>query len=97
MSEASPRRYQIKPLSASVNRSLRKIHPVNQQRIRIAIEHLADNPKPVGAIQLRPGLHRIRVGSYRIIYSLDDPQRFIEIARVESRGENTYRNLTGLT
>lgn len=41
-------------------------------------------------------IYRIRVGSYRIIYHVDDANRVVEIGRVESRGERTYRDLRDL-
>ena len=83
--------YQIRPLSNSANRALRRIHPVDQRRIIGAIEALAKDPRPSGAVQLRPALYRIRVGSYRVVYRINDDERWIELGRVESRGETTYR------
>lgn len=88
--------YRIKPLSSSVNRALRRIHPVHQRRIMEAIEALADNPRPNGVIQLRPALYRIRVGSYRVVYRINDEERWIELGRIDSRGESTYRGLGNL-
>ena len=85
--------YRIKPLSNSVNRALRRIHPVHQRRIQNAIEALAENPRSNGAVPLLPALYRIRVGSYRVVYRINDEERWIELGRVESRGETTYRDL----
>ena len=96
MPAASPMRYRIKPLSSGVNRNLRQIHPTQQQRIRDAINALSDNPRPVGMRQLSPGLYRIRVGDYRVIYRVNDPERWVEIGRIEHRGEATYRGLRRL-
>ena len=96
MPPASPTPYRIKPLGSSVNRALRRIHPVHQRRILNAIEALAENPRPNGAIQLRPALYRIRVGSYRVVYRINDEERWIEFGRIDSRGETTYRGLGSL-
>ena len=97
MSAVSPDRYWIKPFSNSVNRDLRRIHPTHQRRIRDAISELADCPRPVGALQLRPNLYRIRVGDYRVLYYVNDSERWIEISRVGHRGEATYRELGRLS
>ena len=96
MSAAAPLRYRIEPFSNSVRRNLRRIHPVPQRRIQAAIDALADNPRPDGAIQLAPGLYRIRIGDYRVIYRVNDPERWVEIGRVEHCGERTYRGLAQL-
>ena len=93
MSAASPRRYWLKPFSNSVNRNLRGIHPTHRRRILEAVETLADNPRPAGARQLRPNLYRIRVGDYRIIYYVNDSELWVEITRIEHRGETTYRDV----
>lgn len=88
--------YRIKPLSSSVNRALRRIHPVHQRRIMEAIEALTNTPRPSGAVQLRPAPYRIRVGSYRVVYRINDEERWIELGRIDSRGESTYRGLGNL-
>ena len=96
MSSASPAPYWIKSFSNTVNRELRRIHPVEQQRIRDAIDSLARNPLPVGSVQLYDSVYRIRVGNYRVIYLVDDRERLVEIGRVEHRGEATYRDIRRL-
>jgi mRNA interferase RelE/StbE len=56
------------------------------------IEALADNPRPVGSRKLQgeKNLWRIRVGEYRVIYSVDDRRRLIDITAVRHRSE-AYR------
>lgn len=64
--------YQIELRLAAV-RALKRIDHQDRGRIRGAIALLASNPRPPGAkaLQGRPGL-RVRVGDYRILYTVDD-------------------------
>jgi mRNA interferase RelE/StbE len=74
----------IKP---SANKSLLKLPKNIQTRILNALQHLADNPRPIGSIKLQSSfdLYRIRIGDYRVIYSIDDQQIQILIATVGHR------------
>ncbi len=62
-------RIELRPAAA---RALRKLDPDVQPRIRGAIALLGEDPRPPGARALRgrPGF-RVRVGGYRIIYTVD--------------------------
>ena len=64
--------YRIELRPAAV-KALRKIDPQDQPRIRGAIALLGEDPRPPGAraLQGRDGL-RVRVGNYRIIYTVQD-------------------------
>lgn len=64
--------YRIELRPAAV-RALRKPDPSVRPRIQGAIAMLAQDPRPPGARPLRgrPGL-RVRVGDYRIIYTVED-------------------------
>jgi len=57
----------------SATRALRKLAPDIQPRIRGAIALLAEHARPPASRQLRgrPGF-RLRVGDYRIIYTVAD-------------------------
>ncbi len=65
-------RYRIESRPAAV-RALRKLDPPIRRRIQGAIALLAADPRPPAAraLQGRPGL-RVRVGDYRIIYTVTD-------------------------
>lgn len=78
--------------SRSAAKSLKGIHPQDQTRIKEAVEALAAEPRPQGCIQLSDGDGecRIRVGSYRIIYDIEDDELFILILRIGHRRE-VYR------
>ena len=60
-----------------------------QERIRDKIDALALSPRPVGAKALKgsEGRMRLRVGDYRVIYRIDDAERFVLISRIGHRRE----------
>ena len=61
-------------------------------RIYIKIKALAVEPRPDGCKKLKgqPNCWRIRVGDYRVIYSVDDDSYIIEITTVCHRSK-AYR------
>ncbi|MGH8862480.1 MAG: type II toxin-antitoxin system RelE family toxin [Jatrophihabitantaceae bacterium] len=63
-------------------RALRKLDPRIRRRVQGAIALLAQDPRPPGArgLQGRPGL-RVRVGDYRIIYTVDDDVLLVVVVR----------------
>ncbi|MGH3562755.1 MAG: type II toxin-antitoxin system RelE family toxin [Mycobacterium sp.] len=79
--------YRIELRPAAV-RALRKLDPQVWQRIQGAIALLARNPRPPGARALRgrPGL-RVRVGDYRIIYTVQDEVLLVVVVRLGHRSD----------
>jgi mRNA interferase RelE/StbE len=62
-----------------------------RDRVRDAIDSLADDPRPRGVAKLAGrDDYRIRVGDYRIVYAVDDEERLIIVARIAHRRE-VYR------
>ena len=61
-------------------------------RVFPKIEALANNPRPPGCRKLRgeKNLWRIRIGDYRIIYSIDDTNQLVDIIVVRHRSK-AYR------
>lgn len=61
------------------------------RRVDAKIRSLADDPRPHGCIKLA-GMegYRVRVGDYRIIYTVDDTAHVVEIIAVDLR-ERVYR------
>ena len=57
----------------SAARELKALERAIQRRIATHIDSLAANPLPAGSKKLQgaAGLHRIRVGDYRILYRVD--------------------------
>ena len=67
-----------------------------RQRVDRAILALAEDPRPAGcrAVKDAPrGTYRVRVGTYRVIYTVLDADRVIVVARVRKRDESIYRGL----
>lgn len=77
--------YRIELRPAAV-RALRKLDPQVRRRIQGAIALLAQDPRPPGAraLQGRPGL-RVRVGDYRIIYTVEDDVLLVVVVRIGHR------------
>lgn len=78
-------------LRTSAVKELRKIPVAARQRITEVIDALADNPRPQG-VKKMTGIDawRIRVGDYRVIYSIVDQQLVIEVIKIGNR-RDIYR------
>ncbi|MGH9037006.1 MAG: type II toxin-antitoxin system RelE family toxin [Acidimicrobiia bacterium] len=60
-------------------------------RVRDRIRSLSGNPRPAGCEKLTgTDGFRVRQGSYRIVYRIDDAARVVTITRVGPRGD-VYR------
>jgi len=62
-------------------------------RVDQTIRQLANNPRPYGVKKLRDRVHRVRIGNYRIIYSIFDDDRVVLVSKVARRSETTYRGI----
>ena len=77
-------------LSSGAAKALAKIDKPLQLRIVGIIELLAIEPRPPAAKMLRGGEHgrwRVRVGDYRIVYSIEDNRLLVLVLRVAHRRE----------
>ena len=64
-----------------------------QNRIRLKLLALEDNPRPFGSQKLRGSdYYRIRIGNYRIIYAIDDAPREVRILDIGHR-KDVYKGL----
>ena len=82
--------------SSQAARELSHLPRETQQRIRKAVDDLATGPRPPGCKKLEGEMYRIRVGSYRVIYSISDEALFVLVLRIGHRGQNVYRALAEL-
>jgi mRNA interferase RelE/StbE len=75
----------------SARRDLELLEARVARRVIARIEALASNPRPPGCVKLRGAddLWRIRVGEYRVIYSIDDAGHIVDISAVRHR--DAYR------
>ena len=64
-----------------------------RQRVDTRIQSLAVSPRPPGVEKLggEEGLYRVRVGDYRVVYSIQDDVLLVLVVRIGHRG--VYRNL----
>ncbi|KWX04637.1 hypothetical protein TH66_00140 [Carbonactinospora thermoautotrophica] len=76
-------------IAESAIKQLRRIDKPHLARIRAAIDQLATDPRPNGCKLLKdkPGCWRIRVGDYRIIYTIEDDRLVVTVIKVGSRGD----------
>ena len=67
----------------------------DRQRIVARILALADEPRPVGSEKLAgaEGRFRVRQSQFRIVYSINDASRTVEVVKVGHRRE-VYRGAT---
>jgi mRNA interferase RelE/StbE len=79
--------------SRSARKELEKLPPQLVERVVPKIESLVLRPRPAGCKKLKGGqnLWRIRVGDYRVVYSLDDARQVVDIVAVRHRSE-AYRD-----
>ena len=88
--------YRIDAARSRVRKQLKRIPKSDVVRIAKAVQALADNPLPPGAVQLEKDVYRIRVGNYRVIYKIVEDEKLVLIGRVARRNEGTYRGLRDL-
>ena len=68
-------------------RALRKLDRQTAERIKAATEALQDDPRPPGSKMLTGahGVWRIRIGDYRVVYTIDDQRRIVRVAAAGHR------------
>ncbi|MGL4484311.1 MAG: type II toxin-antitoxin system RelE family toxin [Anaerovoracaceae bacterium] len=76
----------------SAEKALEKLPKIYYQNIRIHIDNLENNPRPHGCKKLvaLDNTWRIRVGIYRIVYSIYDDKLIVEIIDIDHR-KDVYR------
>jgi mRNA interferase RelE/StbE len=74
----------------SARRELLALRDPIQNHLRNAIRALGDDPQPPDSIPMRgkgAGLHRLRVGNYRVVYRLLAGAVCVLVIRIGHRGE----------
>lgn len=79
-------------ITRSAEKELKAIPPGDLQRVVNRIRGLAQQPRPSGCEKLsgESERYRIRQGDYRIVYSIDDAARLVEVVKIGHRRE-VYR------
>lgn len=78
-----------------VKKDLKSVPTQDIERIKAAISNLSVNPRPYGCKKLKGKKYeyfRIRVGNYRVIYTIKDEILLIIVVRVGHRKE-IYQSL----
>lgn len=78
--------YRVELVPAAA-RQLRKLPRQTQLRIRDAIDLLAENPRPLGSKKLtgEQRTWRIRVGTFRVLYEVQDMRLVVLVIRIAHR------------
>ena len=84
-------KYEIE-VSATAKRQLRRLNLVDKIKILKRVRGLAEDPRPPGSRKLRgyTDVYRIRVGQYRVLYSVEDHKLVIILLKVGHR-RDVYR------
>ena len=79
-------------LARSARKELERLQEPLLSRVFRRIEALGSNPRPRGCRKLEGAedLWRIRIGDYRVIYSIDASRRLVDISAIRPRSE-AYR------
>ena len=74
-------------LTASAEKQFAKLSESLRRRITKAFDELRENSRPPGCIKLKgeDDLWRIRVGDYRIVYTIKDDELIVLVVRVAHR------------
>ena len=85
--------YQIE-FKRSAERDIRRIHPALILRILAKVEALGDDPSPRQSLKLSgtEATYRLRIGEYRVIYSVDSETKTVVVYYIRHRRE-AYRRL----
>ncbi len=77
---------EIKP---SAGKELDALDDALFARIDRKIMTLAENPRPPGCKKLKgyKDQWRVRVGDYRVVYTVDDQKLLVEVTRIRHRSE----------
>ena len=82
-------------IKRSAEKELDQAAPDVFDRIVSALLALEAEPRPAGVKRLRgTGEYRLRVGAYRILYTIDDERRIVQIMAVGHRSD-VYRHGRG--
>jgi len=76
-------------LRASAEKQLAALDKPVRERVAAAIDALAETPRPSGTIAMQgaAGLLRIRVGSYRVVYTVSDRDLIVLVIDIGHRRE----------
>ena len=76
-------------LKSSARKELERLPVKLIQRIFPKLEALGSEPRPAGCKKLKGGQRdwRIRVGAYRVVYTIDDEKLLVSVMLIRHRSE----------
>lgn len=80
-------------LSSTAEKKYRKLDKNTRKRIKNSLEELGESDDPLAHRQVRPlvgklkGFYRLRVGDFRVIFTLIPEERIIAVVNMAPRGE----------
>ncbi len=79
-------------IAPAARKELTRLPKKIAERIVAAIEALTENPRPPGSLKLEgeKNRYRIRIGDYRVVYSIEDDVLTVLIIRIRHR-KDAYR------
>lgn len=74
-------------ISRQAVKEIKKLPIAAIPKVYSKIRSLSDNPRPKGVVKLvtYDNLWRVRVGPYRIIYSIEDKIKVVDVRKVVNR------------
>ncbi len=85
--------YEVR-LKRAARKELDSLSQKDYRAVSRVIDSLENHPRPHRVKKLAAsGLWRIRLGSYRIVYAIDDGNKLVIIVRVARRREDTYKGI----
>lgn len=83
--------HKVRFRSRSVRKELDDLDDETYLRIAAAIFRLRENPRPASTEKLSGReAYRVRIGDYRVLYTVDDKAKEVRIEAVRKRDERTY-------
>jgi mRNA interferase RelE/StbE len=81
-------------LAREAEKFIRSQNKPLQTKLVIVLRKLAENPRPPKATKLKglDELYRVRVGNYRIVYTIEDQKLLVLIVRIAHR-KDVYKRL----
>ncbi len=81
-------RYSVE-LKPSARKELERLPGMVIERVFPKLESLESEPRPAGCKKLKCGRDewRIRMGDYRVVYTVDDANLLVSVTRIRHRGE----------
>lgn len=72
-------------IKETAQKQIKRLPPQYLIRVKNTILHLENNPRPHGSIKLQGGIseYRIRIGPYRILYSIQETSLIVYVFDVD--------------